>query len=231
MTSQNPCPLGFTCPNSTHPEPCSIGKITPIQGAPCETCPDGKYANSDATECMACNINHFCVDGIEEPCDLGTQALNEGLSECENCPVYHFRNESMDSCQQVPNGFTSDNRINLTECEAGQKCIEGLSVSLSIWPWERSSFQEQCSPGTYQDETGKDSCKICEIHWFQDQKGKTECKESHRGTEVLITGATQNISCAAGYYNPHMAEPCKICNEGFKCPTNGLVHQVSFESK
>ena len=129
MTFYDQCPLGFTCPNSTHPEPCPIGQITPLQGASCETCPNGKFANSIATECLTCNINHFCVNGIEEPCDLGTEALNEGLSECENCPVYFFRNESMDSCSQVPNGYTSQNRVNLTECEAGHKCINGLSVS------------------------------------------------------------------------------------------------------
>ena len=135
----------------------------------------------------------------------------------------------MDDCEQVPDGYTTEDGISLLPCEKGHFCLQGLSVKLAHKNRFFFIFQEPCEEGHYQDETAQGSCKPCEINTYQPEKQKDFCIDSAPGYQVLTTGSAKSEPCNFGSFNPYKMSSCKSCEAGFYCDEEALTSQKSCE--
>jgi hypothetical protein len=128
-------------------------------------------------------------------------------------------------CEIVPDGYTTDDGIDLQHCEAGHFCIQGLEVLYFI-RYFLFTLLEPCDEGHFQEETGQSVCPPCGVHTYQPEKGKENCINSDPGYQVLTTGAAKSDPCNFGFFNPDELSACKSCDPGFYCDEEGLITQV-----
>ena len=85
-----------------------------------------------------------------------------------------------------------------------------------------------CQPGTYQDETGKTSCKDCAIGKFS-IAGRSSCSTSCPKGKYVDTATKACVPCGIGKYNDVTSSEtsCKNCPVGkYLDPTLEEIGQV-----
>ena len=154
----------------------------------CKTCPDGWVPRGDVT-----------YDGISNDIDSDAGAALNYANRCEQCPS----GWSVVTIVNEVNGFTTS-----MYCSAG-------SSSCSAGKYLSNGVCEECSAGTYQDQSGQTSCKDCAAGRYQDQSGRTSCKDCAAGRYREQSGWTSCKYCAAGQFQDQLGQTsCKDCAAG-----------------
>ncbi|GBU24429.1 hypothetical protein R83H12_01059 [Fibrobacteria bacterium R8-3-H12] len=143
-------------------------------------CGSGLYSNSDTRfKCVRCPEGAFCPNqsnGLltaidKQLCGAGKWSNMGAINNCDlatTCGTLPAQSNTTwnGPCAKCPAGFYCDGNGNKTGCPAGSYCPEGSSAPTtcptgSMCPTAELSANQGCAAGTYQDETGKTSCKTC----------------------------------------------------------------------
>ena len=230
------CPKGFYCPNERmeEPKPCDrgmycpetemkisyscsdIGKVNNVTGRfECDSCNAGQIPDPFGYECEACQAGEYAEkDAIScLKCDLGT--YNDeifGLANCKNCPKGSYCNEL--------------GMVNPKLCPRGFECPRNNMVSA-----------DACIGREYQDDTGQQICKTCEIGFVSIdentacapckpgfQQFENECRGCVPGTYQDDSGKNFCDDCPTGFYCPEVEAISPIpCPIGYECPQSKLT--------
>ena len=200
------CPAGHECPGGTFLPSCTQdqGKTecsgdlyyatmgqsacSPCDGAgqrifksgvlniDCQTCPDGKYALADHSDCADCPKGYKCTGGIRIRCGFdGGNDNNQyqdatGQNTCKTCTgqgaqagmgVLTTTEDNVQlhtGCATCPNGRYSDNGI-CRQCELGHYCVNGTKTP--------------CAKGYYAATRGRYTCSPCGTHYTTEGTGAT----------------------------------------------------------
>jgi hypothetical protein len=160
---------------ATSCKPCAQGDGT-NQGSgngstSCAKIPPGSYITSNQAS-IECGKGYKCQgeDSKPEQCDRGTFQDNTGQRVCLDCSSGMYNNKmGSDKCLNCQPGFyRSGQTKDRTTCIPTQK---GFYVSSP-----GSSFELECSAGSYADVEGLDACKICPMGWLQKEKRGVNCQ-------------------------------------------------------
>ena len=229
------CPPGHFCPEGSGlPQPCPPGTYgrggtTAISDAQCEKSPYVAYEGwgntiLDSVDCepgwscgigftssrfgKLCPIHHYCINGQEEECPVGTWQPAAGSSSCKDCPKGYFCQGGSDiiACpagsyctagtkDPVPcppgtysNSESLDEESQCLKCPAGKFCPGG------------NEQPEDCSPGYYCG-GGATVSDPDESPYFQKIDGET----------LYYFG---NAKCPAGHYCPGGSRQPTPCRPG-----------------
>uniref|UniRef100_A0A3Q3J1L3 TNFR-Cys domain-containing protein n=1 Tax=Monopterus albus TaxID=43700 RepID=A0A3Q3J1L3_MONAL len=131
-----------------------------------------------------------------EPCAPGSRYDNTLLCTCCSDPGQCL---SPEACLPCTRGFHQP--------LAGQQ--QCLPCSRGFYTFTGSLFCHPCPPGSFNNNTGADSCTSC-----SPSSGCSECQMCPRGTEALQTAAKSCTPCRPMHKGPHHTM-CQICGSGF----------------
>ena len=133
-------------------------------------CMDGTYLSGSS--CLLCNAGHYCKNGKQTKCPVGTFQAYQFQSSCMDCPAGTYQSSTgQTTCEYCPAGTYCPNvktgtptkcakgtfnpgvgQTACIKCPAGYACpSEGLT----------SIDNQLCPPGTYSDTEGLSACKKC----------------------------------------------------------------------
>jgi len=223
------CPAGYYCYDGLK-IPCPLGHYSGVEGQStafvgdtplCKKCDAGMSTNGldGQRRCVYCkkgtyvsDDSRYCVD-----CPLNTYQDEETLSEngdgvCKACP----------SGTVSPPGTASASDCN--NCDAGQGVVPGGTCEVCpIGTRSQDGICLPCSPGTYQDETGKQTCKACAKGTSQSAEGQSTCVECAAGKVSAQTGLETCTDCFTGKYQDQTGQTvCEDCSIGKYADVDGL---------
>ncbi|KAH3841623.1 hypothetical protein DPMN_115096 [Dreissena polymorpha] len=181
-----------------------------------------------------CTVNHYCPQGSKTPtpCPPGSFSSATGNIAVTNCDLctpgfYCVAQGITGACAAgyyCPAGQSSATPANYT-CPTGSYCPNGSATHI------------QCSPGTYQDESGQTACKACPIGKYCDPVEETARLGFASGVVtpaacptgyfcLVNTTAKNTYPCPAGTFNNRTGlqsdTECTPCSGGFYCDNEGL---------
>ena len=71
-----------------------------------------------------------------------------------------------------------------------------------------------CSPGQYQDQEGKNTCKDCEINFVSEAANAKICTPCVEGTGTALNGTARCSSCSVGQSGSGAGGKCALCAKG-----------------
>lgn len=194
-------------PNSSEPailcEPCPIGTKSEVFGTKtvheCKPCSKGTHCPKGSSHEKPCPSKWFCPSPSQKiPCIGGFVCTTNTttLGQDSLCSPGNF----------CPTG-TNDPRENI--CPIGHSCPRG------------SSEPQPCPIGTYQDEVGKPTCKLCGVGTFgiavRGTDSKTACAPCPASTFNDVPGI-QDVSecknCKIGKTSKEGSSFCSQCQAG-----------------
>ena len=243
---QTPCTPGSYCSGFGNSEPtgaCQAGYFC-VLGASTATPTDGVTGD-------VCPVGSFCEAGSENAtaCAPGTYGLAEqARNESEGCVVCVAGSYCGGYGLSSPSGV----------CEAGYYCPPGQSTAtpeLFLCPaghlcLQGSTQPSRCASGTYQNQTGEDSCLVCPAGYFCDNSdvplihlNGSLCREGYycpegtqyatqfacpKGTYSNLTGISsisQCNPCTPGSFceKPALVSPSGPCQPGYYCMQGSTV--------
>lgn len=245
-----PCPAGqvapvtgsvqcVVCAPSTYAvsamlpcEPCRSGTYTSAFGsADVSLCPAGRYGSgpSNSSACSGpCAAGFWCPQGSTSPDQL----------PCGARSVYCPTNSSRPLAVSV--GFYSASSADGTDATmtAQMPCARGSLC-------DGSGLARNCSAGTWQNQTGQESCVACAAGRFSSRSGAVECtpcgpgQSSSAGASLctdcspgrFIDGAQSScVECAIGRFAANGASlGCEPCAIGHIAPLRGAAFCASCE--
>lgn len=171
-----------------------------------DSCYDGRMLGNGGI----CPLGHYCPGGVASvfplPCDNGTYADEEGLSECKECPLGYW-------CPNAAVNFTS------YPCPEGYFCPAGTGL------WSNNP----CPAGTYNNGTMKSvlsDCLDCPGGYYCAGSGNPEpsgeCDPGYycsSAAEVSTPapGSGYGGNCEAGYFCPSGSAHPVPCTTGYYC--------------
>ncbi|XP_071807027.1 uncharacterized protein, partial [Asterias amurensis] len=234
------------CPGNSTGGQCQPGEYCPEGSNYPTPCTRGYYCDSagQQNETALCDEGYYCVEGAwrPDPNDNITGALctpghycPRGTYDPEPCPSGYFSNATgntaFEDCKLCSKGFYCEDS-GLSEptapCEAGFFCPDGQNVSrpalYECSPGHycpgQSSDEVACESGTYQDEWGMSSCKLCPEGYYCDGTLQNDTQCSH--------GVQNPVPCPAGHYclngtKYDTEHPCPsgTYNDGLKLKASG----------
>eukprot|EP00752_Nemacystus_decipiens_P010330 g9202.t1 len=226
---EGPCAAGYYCNGGATTATPDSNSSTGYRG---DTCVD----RSNGTSNDLCPPGHFCPEGsgAPEPCPPGTSSSSFGVvsaDDCPDCPAGFY----------CPNWGTSNATLECTEgfyCEGGDANATEACTAGHYCP-TGSTIPRDCQAGTYQNETGRESCLICPEGYFCPAATETplDCPRGSfcppgttRGDEFKcplgtfanttnLADATECSTCTAGWYCDDIgqASPTDRCATGYYC--------------
>lgn len=203
---------------------CLDGTVTDGVGG-CKKCPKGTHwTNRPAGAIWYTNKReNYYRDSYCYPCELGSFADEEGLSECKLCPSGTFTNiEGSTRCIRCPKGYVSPpgNPLDSESSEGffatRSDCLaERSGCSLGEDPNKRGGKFEDCissgmcPPNRFRGRFGCDSCGFDQF--YDSEKGR--CRNCPRGSVTMGGGAFLN---------------CTICPKGAISAFNGMCECIGF---
>jgi len=192
------CPVGFYCPNkgqATYADPCADGF----------TCPPGSKApNPTGQDCPA---GYYCPSGTvsKVDCPAGTfydYTKAQVVTDCQNVLPGKY--------SELTGATTAKLNANLGtkygDCSEGYVCYGGsFSASPVSLPYGKA-----CSKGTY-CVPGSAYEKLCDIGTYNDLTGKGSCKDCPAGRVCTDIGTITTSPCPSRYYCPtksRIPTPC-----------------------
>ena len=192
-----PCPVGFYCPTgSSSPIPCTGGSYCDRRSLaqPTGPCQAGFFCSLASSSPQPLNMTggrcppgSYCLNNSSAPtpCPKGTFSPDPGntnASSCTPCTAGSYCPESgltrpTGPClagYYCPPGQFSPSAF---ECSRGHYCVNG------------SAEPRRCSPGSYQNATGRSACETCPKGYFCD-------------TRLAAVVDFVNSTCPAGYFCP-----------------------------
>jgi len=188
------CPYGKYCD--------AIALVSGQQGKPC-TILKKCYGGRNATNMTACTVGEYCPAGTAVPgaCPPGQYSTTNaamGTLTCSRCDVKKY-------CPSW--GMTSATQVT---CSPGYLCKGGAvhpsvndDVTVSLCPVgntclsTRTTVQQPCLAGTYQN-----------------MKGQTSCNACIAGFNCPIAGLELPVPCTEGSYCPAGTHPVPQCPAG-----------------
>lgn len=203
------------------------GNCVAKQGAGQTECPAGSFCNhTGGTKIYFNSPNTPITGGITGTCQAGYYCPKGSSSETEkSCstetggkyPYSYARAGSKNECyleltegQYVPNAGAGP-----AACPTGNKCVfDNKDDSKDELVYFNETFAATpCEAGTYQNETGKTTCKPCNNGTYQDETGKTSCKDCTGNKYTLgPDSGSSNYDATKGY------AACTECNN-----TKGII--------
>ena len=170
--------------------------------------------------------NYWCNNGIKNIAEPGTYVDKEGQSSPKICPVGTYSSEKGSiKCLVPPEGKYQDAEGQMyyldcpefyyctngikKDCPEGYYCTNGTKKICPKGSYCTGGALKQAEPGTYQDQEGQSSLKLCPIGTYCDIAGLTNYKIPPEGHYTDVVGQ--------GYYN--------ICPIGSYC-TKGIRTEV-----
>ena len=193
---------------SQYPYPCAPGLVGRTDAASEQSdpgcggyCPSGSICTGGTSQPQLCPPGGFCPEGSPAalPCERGSFSNRSGLTsaaECLPCPAGSV-------CRRGD--------VEATPCPPG-----------SVAPEDRMHACVRCAAGSYQDDTGATSCKVCGVAHFCAGEGASAATPCPGGTSSNATGLASEEQCvkvAKGQWAPTgsaLPEPCPA--SGFYCP-------------
>ena len=124
------------------------------------------------------------------PCLPGKYKLGSGGTQCQNCAIGRYRNNTMDAtttCEQCDPGFYQNNQgqVSCLKCEIGKyENEQGKSICKIC---QKGSFSnsidvavigcQSCNVGEFQPDQEQASCLNCIPGMFQNETGEIECQD------------------------------------------------------
>lgn len=215
-----PCETGQFLPADLVPSPgcapCITGLFQDEEGqAECKTPDVGFFAETPSTQ-TACNVGHFCVNGVEAQCPAGEfqdqmaqtscktptegHVINEAQTEESPCAPGHFCVSGIQ--EQCPPGEFQD-QMAQTSCKTPTEGHVINEAQTNESPCALGHFcvngvEEQCPAGLFQNEMAQTSCKTC-LNSFQDVPGQSSCQNCDDGFKVNnVSLPSSQVPCSAG---------------------------------
>eukprot|EP00045_Choanoeca_perplexa_P018407 m.290873 g.290873 ORF g.290873 m.290873 type:complete len:3950 (+) comp17810_c0_seq1:79-11928(+) len=222
----------------------------------CTACEDGKYQDQTSHTLTSCKGPVSCGRGQF----VKTNVTATSNIDCDPCPTTKYQDSTAHydtSCkspsfcgegQYMASDFTSIRDRECLSCDAGK--YQGSTS-------HATATCSSCTSSTYQDQTGKSSCKACSNGYyrssassqqqcgpgwkctgscqrtacskgeFQNARGQTTCKACSSTTYNDQVQQSVCKSCTSGYYAPSR-DAQAVCNKGHKCA--GSCAQVPCEA-
>ena len=216
----------------------------------CQACPEGSYCENYALQSVtgACDVGFDCPqnqilpDLLVNSCPPGS-FCSAGTIEPEVCLDTTYRNATgggvATDCFDCPEGWVCTGIGQLApvkECDEGFYCENGLAMSCDgidgtnagkFCPEKatKQSTQLLCSPGTYSDDAGAQTCQKCPAGEFCD--GGTSVRTDCEPGFYCDSGVFQPIPCPPGTYSNFTTtglssdSACTPCPPGSFCPGSG----------
>ena len=216
------CPQGMFCVGGETHVQCDIGTYNPLYGSTtlnyCLSCPIGSFCPSLALiyhnicspgyycpvnstlnqdESQKCEVGKYCPAGTKQmiSCPEGEYQDLTGQSECKSCSPGNI-------CPFTNDGKTTQE----ISCPVGYMC-----------PRKSMKAADPCLPGTYQNDVGKEFCKICEKGYYCDEYAMNQQLQCIQGFYCLTERLTTPVICPFG----------KLCPSGtadpVDCPGNSYI--------
>jgi len=180
--------------SSNRCELCHTGKYQDeVGGYFCPNCATGKYNDQTGqNQCKSCIRNNYCdeegLTSSSNPCPEQTYTAVEGGAK--SC-TYTFPN--------CPGGMGPQ----WSECDL---CPLGYAAL------ETQEYCPRCEAGTYQDQTGQETCKLCPQGWKKPNKWVINCEQCPNG-EFSMASRTFCAPCQTGSVHRSSDNTC-VCNAG-----------------
>lgn len=223
---------------------CATAGLTEVTG-PCDAgfyCTSGAFSPMQSTYRSTggpCTKGHYCLSGSSspQPCPRGTymaDVQNDGNKSahginffCDLCPsskscnsigLSHFDGGISKGYWAVEGAPTTTPNCNHTYCAS----MYGVCPIGSYCP-TNSSRPVPCEDGSYQDQIGQASCKICPTGFFCTRYSKALCPLG----SYCPVGTRDQYLCPNGTYGAseglHNITSCTPCTSGSYCATAGLT--------
>lgn len=149
-------------------------------------------------ECILCKADGTCLlcplrcdEGFYKD-KQGCQCLDCSQAGDENCTGCTKDGDAI-ACTKCKTGYYLDEETHVCkECEAGYYCPNGIT-------------RVPCEKGTYQDGTDpveeRYECNPCPPGTYQDEEGQTTCKLCNGGYYCAVEGMDHRDSCAPGSFS------------------------------
>lgn len=202
-------------------EACLPGTYSSAPGATsCLSCPPGKVAGNNNTECQDCWPGFYSPDsGLVEclPCQ-GERASDFAATACTTCAHGLCADEQKSSCEQCP-GNTSSYNGTRTSCDSAAVSSCDDVCPLGMGKPSESDKCAPCEPGFYNDKSWEtDACTACPDDTFSDAAGRSSCQICAAGFSNAQTGHIGCSFCAQGkvpVYIDGKHDRCEACEAGF----------------
>ena len=153
---------------------CSEGKYSPVIAAReesvCQNCSNNSHSTAGSVEMenCSCNAGYSVGNNSCEACSVGKYKSAAGSLNCTECSV-------LTSTDQI----ASVSSLDCIPCEMG---MYWENTSCFICPAGKFSANvtipcQQCSPGTFNNQTGQTACFMCNDGQFSPSKGAVSCMQ------------------------------------------------------
>ena len=211
-----PCEETFECPEGTAiPMECRAGLYCPRMTGWGLNCTAGYYCpNATGSHPYLCTYPYTCPTGAKEPeiCALGYKAIYRSTLrtgpeyDCIECESGTYSNSSTRKyCEPCPAGYYCPKGQGFpTICPKGSYCPAMIESPYPCHPGqygliERATTSSECEPcpaSHYNNEYGKEKCKLCGSSSSSDP-GSSEC--TCRGSNRVFQPSNGYCTCKSGY--------------------------------
>ena len=94
---------------------------------------------------------------------------------------------------------------------------------------QKFAILQECPPGTYSNEPGRESCTLCDFGQYQNLTGQSSCKPCGAHTTTLYpkSRSADQCVCEAGRIeDTNNSAGCVVCMKGLECPRGTTVGKL-----
>ena len=223
------CPTGYTTLSVGSIEgcvkKCTVGEYFNITTQICTLCPNNTYQDEiDDTNIRMCkkcpqNTTTVTIGSITSsdclgPCTTG-QYIDINSKKCSPCFLHTYQDEiehSRFTCK-----LCGENKITLTTGSSNAfdciyRCQKGEFFNLT------SKRCEECPVNSYQDELGRDTCKLCPGNALTIKTRSENCIHPCGFGEFLTKSMEKCIKCREGFHqnmSEYTLDFCHPCQKNF----------------
>jgi hypothetical protein len=195
-------------------------------------CGKGSNTKSPQNESFGglCTAGHFCPKGsaAPTPCPPGTNSSSTGISAAEGCAsclkgYYCPQSGTIQATQLCLAGYFCPGGVANPAANDSFVCPVGFMCPLG------SDFPIPCASGTYQDQRGNDTCKMCPAGYYCDSNLNTSVPQVCPVGYYCPAGSkfSSEHACPKGTFsnrtNLKAAADCTPCSAGYYCNSTALT--------
>jgi hypothetical protein len=224
---------------------CGHGKIsTTYNAVNCDTCDNGQFAVSTATECTDCIAGQFhaTTGAACSNCSAGNWSQFSKATSCVHCPAGTFQDGAdWATCDDCATGSWTNGEVGYTECVAIPTPYPTAypTASPSLSPTQAPT--KACVPGFRRDATTL-QCDMCDPGTYSTTLNAAGCKICPKGKHA-DAGQPKCLICPAGRFakNTELSLECDNCTKGqynlweehhtcYHCPPGKYQDQKAYAS-
>lgn len=218
---------------------CNAGEYFNMTLRNCALCPNDTYQDeviaTNARDCRNCPVNTTTTSTGSSmssdclgPCSFG-QYIDIGLKKCSPCPRDTYQDEGQHvsfTCKTCDKFKITLQAASSNVSECVYSCSKGEFFNLT------SKLCQECPINMYQDELGKQTCKLCDGKTFTIKTGSKVCINPCDYGEFLNRTAENCQNCSRGFYqniSDHTSVVCKRCPIDFYSEMSGQKDCIACE--